>query len=140
MTGIDPGALEDAFQLRGKALGVRVDRSVHTELARVVDDQVRERFRSLCYRHWGLLRPLRLPHNVEGEPAQQILQGDPRVVLRSVLELFQVVQSRPLVDPVRGRDDARGLVRPRVDALLDRCGGTVADVAGLPLEPLALVW
>src|SRR5258705_4701364 len=48
-----------------------------------------------------------------------------RVVLRRILDLFQVIQSARLEDAVDDRDEARGLVGTGVEVLVD---GVVPDV------------
>src|SRR5882724_12321468 len=86
------------------------------------------------YRSSGLLAR----HFPEVPPNQLRGQSDGRVVLRRVLELLEIVQPAGLVDPVGGRDQARGLVGAGIEMLMDGVRRYVDDVACLPLVALHL--
>src|SRR6266850_7714936 len=77
-------------------------------------------------------------HFLEIPPNQLRGKSDGRIVLRRVLELLQVVQPAGLVDPVGGRDQARGLVGAGIEMLMDGVRRDVDDVARLPLVALHL--
>src|SRR5437773_11415501 len=84
------------------------------------------------YRSSGLLAQ----HFLEIPPNQLRGQSDGRVVLRRVLELLQVVQPAGLVDPVGGRDQARGLVGAGIEMLVDVVWRYLEVVAGCLLVAL----
>src|SRR5258706_6008886 len=79
------------------------------------------------------------------DPALQVFldelggEHDLGVVLGSVLELLQIVQPAILVDPVDRRDQPHGLLRARVEMLMDGVGRNIDHVPRLPLPALHLV-
>src|SRR5258706_13280619 len=77
-------------------------------------------------------------HFLEIPPNQLRGQSDGRVVLRRVLELLEIVQPAGLVNPVGGRDQARGLVCAGIEMLMEGVRRYVDDAAGLPLVALHL--
>src|SRR5260221_10766990 len=64
------------------------------------------------------------------------VEHDLGVVLRSVLQLLEVVQSAILVNAVGGGDESRGTLWIRVEMLVDRVGWNVDHVPRFPLVAL----